>query len=61
MKKILIYLNRYMNNDISPVQWMNTKVSQPAYSWLIAFSIVSISSFSLGCGLGKYLKSIQKE
>ena len=50
-----------MNNDISPIQWMNTKVSQPAYSWLIAFSIVSISSFSLGCGLGKYLRSIQKE
>ena len=47
-----------MTHDISPIDWMNTKVSQPAYAWIFAFGLISTSSFALGAGLTKYITSV---
>ena len=46
-----------MTHDISPIDWMNTKVSQPAYAWILAFGLVAATSFGVGAGLTKYINS----
>ena len=57
-------MNHYSNVQVkvlTPVQWLKTPISEPAYYWLFGFATISIISFSNGYLFNKFINYKEKK
>jgi len=57
-------MNHYNNvpiKVITPIQWLKTPITEPAYYWLFGFATISIISFGNGFLFNKFINHKDKK